>query len=287
MSAAFPGRARGFSLVELMVAAAISLVLVAALTTLFTNMSSSNRELAKTYSQIENARFAMQFLENDLVHAGYWGGFIPTFDDLAFQDPITDDPSSWPPSTNPDYRDPCRPFANWGTLAGYTDFMLGVPLQVYRNDLSDIDDCTFITNRVADTDVLVVRHLETCVPGDANCDADNANRLYMQVSNCEDEIDVGDAYVLANDPNEFVLRELDCAPPSGGTTAAKRRFVQNIYYIQDLDPNGPLEPALVRSRFDFLPSGTLEQQTPEVLVEGIERFRVELGLDGESETGDA
>ena len=59
----------------------IGLVIIAALVTLFVNTSGNNRELARANSMIENGRFAIKVLEDDLVHAGYWGGFVPMFDD--------------------------------------------------------------------------------------------------------------------------------------------------------------------------------------------------------------
>ena len=59
----------------------IGLVIIGALVTLFVNTSGNNRELARANSMIENGRFAIKVLEDDLVHAGYWGGYVPMFDD--------------------------------------------------------------------------------------------------------------------------------------------------------------------------------------------------------------
>ena len=53
-----PGSQSGLSLVELMVATVLGLLIVAALTQLFGNVTKTNREMVKTNSQIENARFA-------------------------------------------------------------------------------------------------------------------------------------------------------------------------------------------------------------------------------------
>ena len=59
-------RERGFTLVELMIAMTLGLLIMTALVTLFVDTSRTNREMAKTNSQIENARFALQILEEDL-----------------------------------------------------------------------------------------------------------------------------------------------------------------------------------------------------------------------------
>ena len=64
---------RGFGLVELMVSIVIGLVIIAALVALFVGTSRNNREMATANSMIENGRFAIQLLEGDVVHAGFWG----------------------------------------------------------------------------------------------------------------------------------------------------------------------------------------------------------------------
>ncbi len=94
MAAGMRARQRGLTLIELLIASVLSLIIIAALTTLFVDVSTANREMAKTNSQIENARFAMQFVQNDLVHAGYWNAITPHFDDLAKPDPPADFPTA-------------------------------------------------------------------------------------------------------------------------------------------------------------------------------------------------
>jgi type IV pilus assembly protein PilW len=96
---------RGFTLVEMMIGIFLGVLIMTALTTLFVDMSRTNREMAKTNSQIENARFAMDILQGDFVHGGYWGGFVPEFDDLTRADAPTDVPTGVPA--------PCEAFATW------------------------------------------------------------------------------------------------------------------------------------------------------------------------------
>jgi len=100
-------RQRGFGLVELMVSMLIGLVIIGALVTLFVNTSGGNRELARANSMIENGRFAIKVLEDDLGHAGYWGGYIPMFDDQTASLTVapTDDPGAIP--------DPCQDPTTW------------------------------------------------------------------------------------------------------------------------------------------------------------------------------
>lgn len=77
---------------------------------------------------------------------------------------------------------------------------------------------------------------------------------------------------------------------SGSTcidAAPKRRFISNIYYIRDYAVNpGDGVPTLMRSSFG-VPSGggDPEQLSAQALVEGVEGFRVELGIDEVSKAG--
>jgi type IV pilus assembly protein PilW len=258
-------RQAGLSLVELMVAMTISLLILAALVALFTNTSRSNREFARANSMIESGRLAIQVLEADVIHAGFWGTFVAGFDDQTADGVPTDAPTLVP--------DPCLAYdpANW-TVA-YVDSMIGIPVQAY----DDAAVCAgIITDRLAGTDVLVVRHAENCVPGAGNCDAAVAGRLYFQSALCEDEVP---DYIL--DTAGFVLTQRNCVTP-----ADQRRFMSTIYYVRDYSETpGDGIPTLMRSEFD-LAGGVLAHQAAVPLIEGINGFRVELGVDDLSETGD-
>jgi type IV pilus assembly protein PilW len=272
-----PGEA-GFGLVELMISMLIGLVIIAALVTLFVNTSGNNRELARANSMIENGRFAIKVLEEDLAHAGYWSGFVPMFDDQTSTAVPTDPPTVVP--------DPCLAYspANWNDT--YKQNLIGIPVQAY-DDAAVPALATCVLDNVIDdyqagTDVLVVRHTETCVPGEGGyCEADTAGKLYMQPTRCTTELDtLPIPYVF--DTSGYTLTGLDCA-----TVTEKRKFVSNIYYVRDHAVTaGDGIPTLVRSQFDLV-SGTLEHQPAVALVEGIEAFRIEFGVDDVSKTGAA
>ena len=270
----------GLSLIELLVALALGLIIVAALSQLFVNISRTNLEMAKTNSQIENARVAMQFLRDDVVHAGFWGGFVPEFDDFSSIEEPEDYPTFLP--------DPCLDYASWATTPDYKQNLVGIPIEVYGDGDLILGTCSaVIDERVSGTDVLVVRHAHTCAAGEGNCDDDgsNVNRIYFQSSNCADDIDDGDAYAL--DPNSLLL-DKTC---DVGAYAPKRKFVQSIYYIRNYaNTAGDGIPTLVRSEFDFDPGDDTtpvqkDKDALDALVEGIEQFRVELGIDNVSESG--
>jgi type IV pilus assembly protein PilW len=257
-------RQLGLSLIELMVALVLGLIIVAALAQLFVNISRANLEMAKTNSQIENARFGMQFLHDDVVHAGFWGAHVPEFDDLSLLTTPNDYPTGIP--------DPCLAYSTPWTLEHVTQ-LIGIPIEVHAGAPGSCGP--IIEDQVVNTDILIVRHANTCEPGVGYCDdTGTAGQLYFQASLCNDDVE---PYSL--DPNS-PLQDRACAVP-----APRRKFVQSIYYIRSWSSDDPVEdgiPTLVRSSFD-LNGGTLAQQAAVPLVEGIERFRVEVGVDSLSE----
>lgn len=278
---------RGFTLIELMVAIVLGMLVMLAVTTVFVNTSRTNNEMAKTNAQIENGRFAIQLLGGHIAHGGYWGGHVPQFDDMTVTGAPADAPSAVP--------DPCLPYdpANWTTA--YQNNLIAIPVQSYDSAPAG---CAVVANKKADTDVLVVRHADTCLPGAGNCEADIAGKLYFQPSSCEIEIDGDLRYRL--DTTGFStlgtgLHQRDCVgtvvspapstlPITAGTFANKRKFVSSIYYVRDYAMiAGDGIPTLVRSDFD-LSGGALAHQPAVPLIEGIEGFRVELGIDS---VGDA
>jgi prepilin-type N-terminal cleavage/methylation domain-containing protein len=332
-------RQRGFSLIELMISVTISLVILGGLSAMLVNVSRTNAEMAKSNSQIENGRFAVEALETDLVHAGFWGEYVPQFDDLSWLFVPSDAPTSVP--------DPCLAYnaANWDF--DYINNILGIPVQTSD---STMGTCT-LSSKAPNTDVLVVRHAATCLTGEANCDPDTAGKLNFQSSMCTTGT-YGTAESLNNDSNHIGLQPPSAssntsAQPDGykgmtikivaGTGAGqvrtvsafsgitfvatvtpnwtttpdstskytivdevlstssyplrqrsclaadlapKRKFESSIYYIRSYATDaGDGIPTLVRSSFDPAGPPALAHQEPQALVEGIERFAVELGID--------
>lgn len=280
-----PRTHQGFTLTEFMVSITIGLMIMGTLLTLYIGTSRSNREMSVTNGLIDNGRFALYLLENDIVHAGYWGTHVPQFDDQVQTSVPGDVPDAVP--------DPCLGWiTNDSSSADYWSQahqhnLLGIPVQSY--DAASV--CAYIvTNKLAGTDMLVVRHAETCVPGLGNCGSEVAGTLYFQASLCST-----DAVPFVIGTSGHTLLQRDCT-----TVMEKQKFVSHLYYIRDyLETAGDGIPTLVRSHFecDFdLVTGAckapsvltpITHKEPEVLVEGIEGFRVELGVDAVSKTGAA
>jgi len=249
----------GFSLIELMVAMVISLLIMGAVLTLFLDVSRTNDEMAKTNVQIENGRFAMQLIANDVKHGGYWGGYVPHFADMSAVDLDPDYPLGFVTPT------PCASLAGWS--ASDKDNLLRFPVQTY--DAVPAGCSTQLASQQPGTDILVVRHADTCNDGDVGCAADT---VYFQFSRCVTELETAPyGYVLGT--AGFTKTIKDCLTP-----AAKRRYISNIYYIRSYSVAADDGiPTLMRAEFK---NGVMQAAQP--LIEGVEGFTVELGIDNET-----
>jgi type IV pilus assembly protein PilW len=248
---------RGMTLVELLVAVALGMMVLTALIALYGNVSRTNHEMAKTNQLIENGRFAMQLLQDDVALAGFWG----SIDSLS----ATAVPN------------PCLASANWpadpAQLAEYKSNLMSVPVQGYA-DASALAACG-VTGVVAKSDVLVVRHANACVAG-AGCDGGSDTGPHLQVSACRTDAPPEPAYLVevpaVLDARPVRLRAKDCA-----TEVPRRKMVVNIYYVA----NGATGvPTLMRVTFN---NGAFS--APQALVDGIEAFRVEYGVDSLGSNG--
>lgn len=275
----------GFSMVELMVAIVLSLLVILALSALFMNVNRSNTELAKTSSQIENGRFALQILQEDILHAGFWGEYVPEFDNLTSKASPEGTPALMP-TTPRDVPNPCTAYADWTMQDKHN--LIGVPVQVYGTTAPAGDACDgdLSASRKAATDLLVVRHAETCVAGSGgNCDDVNGAGLYFQASRSYNNYcvlpAVSDAqpFVLSNVAADFnAMTEKDCSTHID----RKRKFISNIYYIRDYAlTEGDGIPTLMLSAQD----GALSHAEGLPLIQGVEGFHVELGIDNKSDSG--
>lgn len=264
----------GFSLIELMVAMVIGLLMLVAVLQLFLDITRTNDEMAKTNAQIENGRFAMQVIADDVIHGGFWDGYVPQFDDLTSSDIPADYPASAP--------EPCLAFASWDV--SYRNGLLAMPVQVY--DAVPTGCSAVVTNKKANTDVLVVRHADT-VAYPASCDIDSTpascagyddDKVYFQPSQCAGASPY--AYVMGT--GGFTLQKMTCL---ASALTDIRRYVTNIYYVRDFSVTvGDGIPTLMRAEFG---GDGATGWTVQPLIEGIESLVVELGVDNVSDSAAA
>lgn len=240
--------ARGFSLVELMIAMALGLLVLAGVLTVFENNSRTRNEMEKANRQIENGRYAMDLLTNDLRVAGYFGEFDSTCLPL-----------------------PASPNA---CATDAADLKTNLPHYVQIYDNVSATTLTCLSDVKASTDVLVVRRASTCAVGSANCDTASDSITFFQASMCSpaspstSELASSNRsswFGIATDAGTLTLHKRDCS-----TTADKRRFKTHIYFVANNNQSGDGIPTLKRAE---LKSGSWSIVP---LVEGIDNLQAEV-----------
>ena len=238
---------RGFSIVELMIGLTIGLLMLTVLSTLLVNNSQARVELDRTMQQVENGRYAMQTMFSELRLAGYYGdgeavGAVP----VAVPDPCATDMASLKAA-------------------------IPVSVQGYSQVAATPLACLSNANIKAGTDILVVRRALSEPTAVASL---NAAYPYIQT--------MGDEMVFNTGTNSasFTLTEIS------GAAAKIRRYMVQIYFISPCSKpadgcsassdGGKPVPTLNRLELDPSKPGGWDTVS---LVEGIERMRVEYGLD--------
>lgn len=239
---------QGFTLIEVLVAMAIGLVILLALTVLFSNNSRNHGELERTGRQLESARYALDTLAGELRHAGFYGEVNPN--DLA---PTWSDP------------DPCA--ASVANLGWNTAAMAPtLPLPIRGTPAVAALGC--LDNRLAGTEAVTVRRAST---GDELPLASvTANNLYIQVSRCADDLlQIAAASTQAALP----LKNLAC----DAAVNSVRRYVTRTYYIASCNDCNPSDGIPTLKRIEFV-DGSLRTTA---VAEGIENLQIEYGLDSD------
>jgi len=247
----------GMSLIELMIAVAIGLALLAGLSSLYVSTSKARSEFNKTSEQVENGRFALQSITRDIEMAGFYGrSSLPvTTASYALPDPCATTPSSMGFSTSP---------------------TLTVPLPVYGPALATtVPACltTTLPNMKTGAEVLTVSYASGSVTA-----TPSGSEYYLQRSGCETD---SVSMVYSNSASAFTLHNK--AAVAGGacsasTIAELRKYVERSYYVATCDvcsgTGADTTPTLKMAEFV---NGVI--QPPSSLVTGIEDVHYSYGMD--------
>jgi type IV pilus assembly protein PilW len=248
-------RAAGITLIELMVATAVTLFVILAVTTLFTNNSIARKEIDSAGRQIENGRYAMELLRDDVRLAGYYGEFVAPFSGMTWQLPAN----------------PCDPaLANLGWDATATVVPVGISGFEGHDPAIAALSPQCISNRVAGSDVLVVRRTSTTTSAAPPA---TANTPYLQVSLQSSLCPSTEAtFVLdiARSPSPFTLRKRDCA-----TLTDVRAYLVHVYYVSSCDDCTANDGIPTLKRVEL----TADTMTTTSLAQGISDLRFDYGLD--------
>jgi type IV pilus assembly protein PilW len=244
-------RSRGFTLIELMVALALGVLILLTLTLAFSRNSGNQSELERTTRRMENARFALDILSEDTLHAGYYGEINP---DLLTPDFSNPDPCATTPAG-----------LGWATPAGPANPT--IPPAIRGIGAAETLGC--LSNRLAGTEAVTLRHADTGAP--VTIAAIAGGNLYVQTTRCSEDV----TQLLAGESSaDFTLRNLDCDPVDPNLDSV-RRFVQRTYFVAGCNDctAGDGIPTLKRVE---LVNGQLRTTS---LAEGVENLRVEYGVD--------
>lgn len=272
-----PRRQRGFSLIELMVSIVLGLVIVASLALLFANSSRARQETDKTNPQIENGRYASQYLLQDLRLAGYFGEFDPRGLSVPAAAAAPAPPGPDPSATDPASLSAAVPIA----VQGYHFGKNAATASAVEAGVTAL-----LTDLRPNSDVLVLRRASTCIAGSSGCDAmDTGARTYFQTTLCQSQLSglgpasqfvIGTTNSVFSTTNPAVttgaptfLAQRDCA-----TAAATRSLYVRIYYVANNDNAGDGIPTL---KVVELGAGSFNAPVP--IAEGIETLQVEYGVD--------
>lgn len=273
---AMPSKLRqaGLTLMELMVALAIGLIILVGLVTVFGTSNRTYLELNKIAQQIENGRFAVQLLSDDIGLAGYWGRSSAS---LAV------------PGTLPD---PCEK-TNMADLRSAT----ALQLQGYDAPASSPLSCVPAANHVPGTDILVVRRAGTqlaagngaTIPAGALVPAEVYLQANADINNSANPL-IGAA--TASPEAVFTLKNRD-----GTDIAPIRKYHVHIYFIAPCsipagggtvctganDDGGAPIPTLKRLALTVDSTGANLDMYLVPLVEGIENFQIDYGIDTDAD----
>jgi len=250
---------RGLSLIELMISITIGLLILSAMATLFANQSRTRSELDKSNRMVDNGRYALEVLSENLRLAGFYGTLNPASITL---------PSAVP--------DPCS--------TAMADIAAAIPLHVQGHDAAGADAdialppaCAPATLKTG-SDILVIRRADTSAAvTQAAAVAAASTTPYLQASQCQYD-SAATTYLVDNNPASLTLRQRNCTTTSTTPYADLRRMMVHIYYIDANNEAGDGIPTL--KRIELSDTSTLAAVP---LVEGIEYMQVDYGVDGDTD----
>jgi len=275
-------RTRGFSLIEFMIAITIGLFLIAGLVYLIAETSRSRAEIERSSRQIENGRYALDRIAEDLRHAGFFSEFyrVPVYSETGFPALMSD-------------TLPCATSA--------ANLKMGMPIAVQAYDgggsvPSDLAGCLDSNDYQPNTDILVVRRASTSAicPTGKSCpttvpatpsSALLANQPYLQGTPAEYVLDVG------SNTAAFSLTQPGNTAPNKDSPL--RRYVVRIYFISKCnvpasgstcngttDDGGTPIPTLKMLELGVDPTTLGGPQFNKLAIaEGIEHLQIDFGID--------
>ncbi len=248
--------ARGFSLIEFMVALLLGTIIIGGASSVYLATKRSYTEVERFADLSENGRFALEMMTYSLRHVGFFGGVLG-------QDVSLDGNLSA-------VSGECAGGAGEG-LAFNTLNNFFVVRATSSNVFSCIDDAKI------GSDVVVIKSGRPSPLYDADpSDPNEAPDGVIPAGLFDDDT----VYLVAGRLNGLLVEGDDTMPTvgSGGELpfGVAWPYVFEIYYVQQADP---INDVPVLSRKVLRRDGTAWQVETEQLVHGVERLVLRLGLD--------
>jgi type IV pilus assembly protein PilW len=280
-------RARGFSLVEFMIAITIGLFLIAGLVYLIAETSRSRGEMERSSRQIENGRYALERLSEDLRHAGFFSEFFCLLSSIGG---VTCQAVTIPPFPGSTAAaQPCT------TTAANLQNGMALPIQGYPGAASaaalvaaypelDVVACQVLKDDYEpNTDVLVIRRAHTTSAEAATLAADS--QPYIQTTARDYKINTGANKAQFTLTRQTVNSTVDVVAPV-------RRYMVRIYFVSKCNAFAAGQPKCTAAADNGMPVPTLKMLelgagafTTVTLAEGIEQLQFDYGIDSLDKDG--
>ncbi|HWV04055.1 PilW family protein [Ralstonia sp.] len=235
---------RGMSLVELMVGMTLGLLLLTALASLYASTSQSRVQLGNSATQIENGRYALDIISQEVALGGFLGD-LNLLGTSALATP-----------------DVCASATN---ALGFTNSPATVPVAIYGY-AANTNPATCLPNLSPNSEILVVRRVSTAAVLPS---AIVAGQTYLQDSFCSTDTA---PFVFSSNSADFVLKDKTC------TNAAPVRQVSvRAFYLATCDRCGTGGDSIPTLKMVEFSNGAL--QPPNSIAQGIDDVHFAYGVD--------
>jgi len=242
----------GFSLIELMIGMTIGLVLLSVLATVFERTSGGRSDLDRVSRLVENSRFAVDVIGDDVRHAGFYGTFMPP-SDAVFTDTS---PCVWNVAD----------LTLLGWQATLTPPRYPAQLMGWDDPVANDPALGCLPDRVPGTDVVVIRRASADPIAAAQIDVRN---VYLQASQC---INDPVALRVSNLASQFTLRTASC---DAALVAPIRRYFVRGYYLASCNNCAPSDGIPTLKRVEVIDNAVRVVS----LAEGVLDMQVEYAFD--------
>ena len=234
----------GFTLTELLVSAALSIMLLGMAGLAFDAVTKSTRQAQQLAELQQNAQLLVSLFNNELANTGFWGGrstpelaLIHTLPDSPVNDCVKEalDSGSFPHVATP--------FVTLYAETASTGRQLGC-----------------LTNLLPDTELLQLKRL---IGAPTLSSELRQNRFYLETDWQHSRFVASDSLTLGEQYLYFPYQHL-------------------VFYIQQQRVDGRFLPVLMRKRLTRNPAGRAVISTDSVL-DGVERMHFEFGVDTDAD----